>query len=137
MKLVIKSFEQSVKHLKNHLFICKVLIPIPYHSKKKSLVEMIPRCHLLSLVVDFAIIIFVDFDSYLNFESIKLELGEKERKNNVQKTFQSPKSDYNLMLHFPRLESRVCQMRGRICTQVYITLATLLKRNVSIERKNL
>ena len=63
--------------------------------------------------------------------SIKLELGEKERK----KTFQSPKSDYNLMLHFPRLEPRVCQMRGRICTQVYITLAALLKRNISRRKK--
>ena len=39
------------------------------------------------------------------------------------------------MLHFPRLEPRVCQMRVRICTQVYITLATLLKRNISRRKK--
>ena len=63
--------------------------------------------------------------------SIQLELGEKERK----KFFQSPKSDNNLMLHFPRLEPRVCQMRGRIFTQVYIALAGLLRRNISRRKK--
>ena len=76
-------------------------------------------------------IIFLDFDTYLNFASVKLELGEKE----IKKTFQSPKSNYNLMLYFPGLEPRVYQMRITICTQVYITLVTLLKRNISQKKR--
>ena len=63
--------------------------------------------------IDFVMIICLDFDSFL-----KLELGEKERK----KPFQSPKIDYSLMLHFPRLEPKVSQIRVRISTQVNITL---------------
>ena len=39
------------------------------------------------------------------------------------------------MLYFPGLEPRVYQMRIKICTQVYITLVTLIKRNISQKKR--